>query len=219
MVVLAATLIAALPGAAVPARAATVGAAATDPPAVTLQFGGMDPGTTEVRTAALTIDAPEDAALVRAVVSATGGLVDHLTTRVEACSVPWGALGCSAGGAVLLDGPVAPGLDESLDIPVPASGVAYIRVGLTLDGAAPANAASTVTYRLDLVAPDPAVAPTPPGPGEPAPPAPGTTVPLATTGADAAALAAAALALVALGLTLRTWVRERRGVRARGWAP
>ena len=217
MVVLTATLIAALPGAAVSARAATVVAAASDPPVILL-FESMDPGTTEAKTAALTTDAPDGAALVRAVVVGTGELADHLTTLVEACSVPWVGPDCSAGGAVLLAGPVAPGVDERHDIPVPESGVAYIRVELTLDGAAPANASSTVRYRLDLVAPD---APVPPDPGTPStgpvPGTPGSAPPLAVTGAEAAALGAAALALVALGLTLRTWVRERRRTGATGW--
>ena len=121
---------------------------------------------------------------------------------------------------MLLDGPGrARAGRPSLDVPVPASGVAYIRVGLTLDAAAPANAASTVSL----------------------PAAPGGTRrrrgadttrargagaarsgdhgPLPTTGADAAALAAAALALVALGLTLRTWGASVGGARATGWTP
>ena len=213
MVALAATLIAALPGAVVPARAGELLNAVTDTAVTpgTLQFGAMDPGTTEVRTATLTTDAPGGAAFVRAVVSGTGALADHLTTQVEACTVAWTAQGCSAGGVVLLDGPVAPGVDTTLDVPVPTSGVAYLRVALTLDAAAPGNAASTVTYELSLLAPDAVVPPTPPEPASP--------VPLPTTGAEAAALGAAALALVSLGLTLRAWVRERRRAGSTGWTP
>lgn len=213
MVALASALVAALPGAAVPARAAEVAAAAADSVVTpgTLQFGAMEPGATEVQTAVLTTDASDDVAVVRAAVSGTGELVEHLTTRVEACAVAWTAQGCGAGGVLLLAGPVAPGTDAALDVPVPASGVAYLRVSLTLDGAAPANAASTVAYQLDLLAPDAVVPPVPPDTGSP--------VPLPTTGVDAAALAAAALALVALGLTLRTWVRERRRAGITRWTP
>ena len=56
VVVLAAALIAALPGAAVPARAVAVVAAVPDPRVSpgTLTFERVEPGTTEVRTATVT---------------------------------------------------------------------------------------------------------------------------------------------------------------------
>ncbi|WP_456787397.1 hypothetical protein [Cellulomonas sp. P5_C5] len=225
VVVLAATLIAALPGAAVPARAGTVVAAVPDPRVSpgTLQFERIEPGTTEVRTATVTPDAPDGAAVVRAVVSGTGELAAYLTTRVEVCAVAWTAQGCSAGEVVLVAGSVGAGMDATLDVPVPESGVAYLRVGITADSAAPANAASRVSYELHLLAPDappPTPAPSPSAPpvagggGPPAPAGPGY---LPTTGAEIAALGAAALALVALGLTLRTWGRERRRAGSTGW--
>ena len=59
VLVLAATLVAALPWAATPARAATVATVAGDTtvtPSV-LEFGEMAPGTTQVRTATLTTGA------------------------------------------------------------------------------------------------------------------------------------------------------------------
>lgn len=208
---LAATLVAALPAAAASARPASVVAAAGETTVTpsTLVFAEMAPGTTQVRTATLTTASPDDAAIVRAVVSGTGELVDHLTTLVEVCEVAWTAQGCSTGGLVLVAGPVGAGLDNALQVPVPASGVAYLRVALTLDDSAPVNAASSVRHELHLVAPD--APPVPPGPVPPAIPGP-----LPTTGSEIAALGAAALALAALGLTLRTWARERRRA---GWSP
>jgi hypothetical protein len=214
-VALAAMLVAAVPAAALPARATTGVALAGDTtvePSI-LDFTEMSPGTTQVRTATLTTAAPDEAAFVRAVVTGAGPLVDHLTTRVEACPVAWTAQGCSAGEVLLVAGPVSAGVDTALRVPVPATGVAYLRVALTVDATAPANATSTVRHELHLLAPD-TVPPVPPGPAQPVPPVGGG--PLATTGAEVAALLAAALALAALGLTLRTWGRGRRGA---GWVP
>lgn len=212
VVVLAATLTSTLAGAAVaPARAAAVGAASSDTVVVpgTLRFGELGPGSTAVQTATLTTRAPADAAFVRAVVGGVGTLADHLSTQVEACAVPWAGDVCGSGGVVLVSGPVGGGIDTVLDVPVAGTGVAHLRVTLTLDAAAPAGGAGTVTYELHLVAPD-----------QVAPPAPDrSTGPLPTTGAETAALVAAATALVALGLALRTLVRERRRARTPQWSP
>jgi hypothetical protein len=225
-VFLAATAAAAVFGpAAAPARAvATTVAADSVVVPSTLHFGVMEPGEAQSQTATLTTDAPADATFVRAVVSGTGSLAGHLSTSVEACAVAWTADACSVGAALLAEGPVGTGIDTTIAVPVPAAGVAYLRVTLALDNAAPANGASTVSYELSLVAPDevtptpsptraptpaptdgPTQAPTPP----PAQPPVGQTPPLSTTGAETAALGAAALALVLLGLTVRGWLRGR----------
>jgi hypothetical protein len=219
LVVMLATLTtAALSGAAVaPARAAGPVPADSSVTPVLLHFGEMDPGSTEVRFATLTTDAPDDAAIVRALVSGTGELADHLTTQVQVCAVPWTGAGCSAGGSVVVAGDVGEGVDTTLEVPVPDGGVAHLRVSLSLDETAPARSASTISYELHLVAPDvltptPEPSPTPgPGPGPDPDPGPGPAPgPLPVTGAEALSLGGAALALVALGLTLRTWARERR---------
>lgn len=210
VVVLAATLTATLSGAAVaPARAGEVTAAASDTVVTpsSLHFGELEPGATAVRTATLTTSPRDRAAFVRAVVTGAGTLVDHLTTQVEACTVPWVADTCSAGGVVLVAGPVGDGVDTVLDVPVARAGVAHLRVTLALDAAAPAGGASTVSYELHLVALDEVAPPGPVGP-------PG---PLPTTGMEAAAIGAAALALLALGVSLRTWVRGRRRAGAGRW--
>jgi hypothetical protein len=178
----------------------------------TLHFGVMLPGEARSQTATLTTDAPGGTALVRAVVSGTGTLAEHLATSVEACAVAWTATGCARRGAVLVDGPVGPGVETTFEVPVPAGGVAYLRVTLTLDDAAPAGEAGTVAYELDLVGPDPGTAAG--GLSSDDAVAAGG---LAATGAEVAALGAAGLALVALGVTLRAWVRERRRPAPTGW--
>lgn len=179
----------------------------------TLHFGTLEPGETAAQTATLTTDAPAGSVYVRALASGTGTLADHLATSVEACDVPWTTAGCSTGAGVLLEGAVAPGVDTTLDVPVPASDVTYLRVTLALDATAPPGGAGTVSYELHVLGPDAPLPPQPPGPGPG--PAPG---PLPVTGVEAAALGAAALALTALGVALRTWVRERRRP-VRGWKP
>jgi len=173
----------------------------------------MEPGETQSQTATLTTDARDGVAVVRAVVSGAGSLAEHLTTSVESCAVAWTSGVCGAGGAVLVEGPVSTGVDTTLDVPVPADGVAYLRVTLALDLAAPAGGEGTVTYGLDLLAPDATAA------GGLSTDAGQAAGGLATTGAEAAALGAAALALVALGLTLRAWVRDRRRPAPTGWQP
>ena len=220
MVVLAATLVAALPGAAVPARAAAVVAAAVETTVTpgTLQFGGMDPGTTEVRTATLTTDAPDDAAFVRAVVSGTGELADHLTTLVEACAVAWTAQGCSAGGVVLRR---RTGRRRAW---TRRSTCPCRRAGSrTCASRSPWTTRRPPTRRARSRTSCTSWRPTPPSPPTRRP---GTGAgprrrarARCHDGAEVAALGAAALALVALGLTLRTWVRERRRAGSAGWTP
>ena len=105
---------------------------------------------------------------------------------------------------MLVAGPVGAGLDTALQVPVPASGVAYLRVALTLDDEAPAErgelgqarAAPGGTRRSAGVA------------GRRS--RPRSRVPCRRPAARPPRSAAAALALGALGLTLRTWARERR---------
>ena len=214
VVSLAATLAAVLGPAAAPARAAATTAVATDSVVApsTLHFGVMEPGETQSQTVTLTTTAPDGAAFVRAVASGTGSLAPHLTTSVEACAVAWTTDGCGGGGATLLaEAPVGDGVDATIAVPVPATGVAYLRVTLALDDGAPANGTSTVSYEMHLVAPDD-VPPTPSPTQQPTeqPPQPPVQPPsLSTTGAETAALGAAALALVLLGLTLRAWQRGR----------
>lgn len=161
-----------------------------------LVFDALAPGETSSAVTTLRVDAPSAAAIVRADVSATGELVPHLTTIVESCDVPWTSAGCSSGTTLLVEGPVAAS-GSALDVPVPATGVVHLRVGMTLSDDAPPDSSGTVVYRLDLVGDDADDG------GEGA----GGGPPLATTGADVAAVGAAALALVALGTALH---RARR---------
>jgi hypothetical protein len=163
-----------------------------------LVFDALAPGETSSAVTTLRVDAPSAATIVRADVGATGELVPHLTTVVESCDEPWTAAGCASGATLLVEGPVSSS-DSALQVPVPASGVVHVRVGMTLSDGAPPDTSGTVVYRLDLVGDDAEGGGTDDGAGGGG----GSGgPPLATTGADVAAIGAAALALVALGAVL-----------------
>lgn len=156
-----------------------------------LVFGPVAAGESASRTTTLTAG-HADAVLVAASATGTGTISSSLTSRLEACATPWTATGCADGGAALLAGPVD-GATRTVSVPLPADGVAYLRVTLRLDEAAAPGASGSVTYRLALSALD----------DEP-------TGPLPVTGTDAGALAAAGACLLALGLALRRWARPPR---------
>ncbi|WP_435737196.1 hypothetical protein V5D56_00945 [Cellulosimicrobium sp. PMB13] len=169
-----------------------------------LVFDALAPGETSSAVTTLRVDAPSAAAIVRSEVSATGELVPHLTTVVESCDAPWTSAGCLTGATLLVEGPVAVS-DSELQVPVPATGVVHVRVGMTLADDAPPGSSGTVVYRLDLVGDDADEGGE--GSGDDRGEGAGGGPPLATTGADVAAVGAAALALVALGTALH---RARR---------
>lgn len=172
-----------------------------------LVFDTLAPGETSSAVTTLRVDAPSGAAIVRAEVAATGELVPHLTTAVESCATAWTVAGCAPGATLLVEGPAASS-GSALRVPVPATGVVHLRVGMTLSDDAPPEASGTVVYRLDLVGDDAGGGGTDgggtdgggtdDGAGDGGSGGP----PLASTGADVAAVGAAALALVALGAAL-----------------
>ncbi|UZN02970.1 hypothetical protein [Cellulomonas sp. S1-8] len=190
------------------AVAPAAGAAAVDVQPARLTFAALAAGEVAYATTQLTAVPADRVVVVRATVTGTGPLASSVTTSVESCAAAWTEAGCAAGAAVLVDGWVpADGRSEALDVPVPAGGTAYLRVGVRVAADAPPSTAGVLTYALDLVGPDaPGPSPAPPGG------AGGAGVgALPTTGTDVLAAGVAAAALVALGRALRAAARRRTG--------
>lgn|GEM_PF-1048500 len=174
LVVLAGALAAGLTAA--PPAAAAPG---SDVDPAVLTFGEVAPGDTVYRETVLRADPDAGPALVAAGAYGTGSLTPYLTTSVQWCAVPWSAGVCTSGATTLVDTPVtAGGTPDVLDVAVPASGSAYLRVGVSVRPGAPARSSASITYLLTLVgddlAPDPSPAPSPTPSPDPAP-TPGAT--------------------------------------------